>query len=438
MNNSTWYPLCRPDDERIKIKRTEGIYLYDTRGKEYIDANSGLWNAPLGYSNRNLKDRLREQLDKVHYVNACEFGTEETEQLSEILMNLHHEDIEKIVYTCTGSEAVELSIKFIRKYASMKNEKHRKNIAILENSYHGSYYGSMSCSDYDGSEREGYGPLLTGIKELSLPFCTCCRNQKMSAECENRMKIKLEQELSEFGDSLAGIIIEPVLGSAGVIPLPEWYLYRIEEYAKEHDIITVFDEVATGFGRTGKMFCYQHYDIKPDIITMSKAMNNGVLPIGAVAVSAKIVEQFREHNEFIFHLSTQNGNALCCTAALATIQELQEDENELLRHAQNMGNYFEQRIEMEFMEEFPRIFDLRRRGMMFAIDFLDKDMNRRMKFDDLLKVVNLLKKYGVITEWSYIENVTSCMVLFLPYIIEEAQIDTLLEKLKVTLKRMLA
>ena len=101
------------------------------------------------------------------------------------------------------------------------------------------------------------------------------------------MKQRLEQELEDFGDSLAGIIIEPVLGSGGVITLPEWYVHRIDIYAKEHDILIAFDEVATGFGRTGKMFCYQHYNIKPDIITMSKAMNNGILPIGAVAVSKK-------------------------------------------------------------------------------------------------------------------------------------------------------
>lgn len=250
------------------------------------------------------------------------------------------------------------------------------------------------------------------------------------------MKHRLEQELAEFGESLAGIIVEPVLGSAGVLPLPEWYLYRIEEYAKEHDIITVFDEVATGFGRTGKMFCYQHYDIKPDIITMSKSMNNGILPIGAVAVSGKIVDQFRIHNESIFHLSTQNGNALCCKAALATIEELQKNDNQLLKQAQNMGNYFTNKIEHEFMKEFPRIFDLRRKGMMFAIDFLDKNMNQRMKYDDLLKIVNLLRKNGVIAEWSYIEKITSCIVFFLPYIIEKEQIDALLEKLRITLKRI--
>lgn len=437
MSKATWYPLCRPDDERIKIRRTEGIYLYDTRGKEYLDANSGLWNVPLGYSNPSLKDALIGQLEKVHYVNACEFGTEEVEELSQALLEVHHEDISKIVYTCTGSEAVELSIKFIHKYAALKNKKDRKNIAIIRNSYHGSYYGSMSCSDYDGTEREGYGPLLPGIREMSLPFCSCCRNQAISESCEERMKQKLEEELAAFGDSLAGFILEPVLGSAGVLPLPEWFLHRIDEYAKEHDILTVFDEVATGFGRTGKLFCYQHFNIKPDMITMSKAMNNGVLPIGAVAVSEKIVEQFRQHKEFIFHLSTQNGNALCCKAALATLEELQRDDGKVLTQAQHMGDYFAQRVEQDLMVEFPRIFDIRRRGMMFAIDFLDRDMKQRMKFDDLLKVVGLLKKYGVITEWSYIEDTTSCMVLFLPYIIEETQIDFLVERLWMTLKRVL-
>ncbi|MBR6626784.1 MAG: aspartate aminotransferase family protein [Lachnospiraceae bacterium] len=437
MSKGTWYPLCRPDDERIKIRRTEGIYLYDTRGKEYIDANSGLWNVPLGYSNQHIMEQLAGQLQKVQYVNACEFGTEEAEELSEMLLSLHHDDIEKIVYTCTGSEAVELSIKLIRKYAALKGNGHKRTIAVLQNSYHGSYYGSMSCSDYDGQEREGYGPLLDGIRELSLPFCTCCRSGQVSDKCEAAMKDKLEQELAAFGDSLAGIIVEPILGSAGVIPLPEWFLRRIMEFAKEYDTITVFDEVATGFGRTGKMFCYQHYDMKPDIITMSKAMNNGILPIGAVAVASKIAEQFRIHDEFIFHLSTQNGNALCCAATKATIEELQKNNGELLVHAQEMSDYFAGRIRNEFMEQFPRIFDLRGRGMMFAIDLLDKDMSRKMRFNELLKVVNLLKKYGVIAEWSYLENLTSCMVIFLPYIIQKEQIDTILEKLLLTFNRML-
>lgn len=436
MNNDTWYPLCRPDDGRIQIRSAEGIYLYDIRGKKYIDANSGLWNVPLGYSNVSLKDKLVEQLDKIQYVNACEFSTEEADQLSAILKAIHHDQIEKIVYTCTGSESVELSIKFIRKYASLKNK--RKNIAVLQHSYHGSYYGSMSCSDYDGREREGYGPLLLGIKELSLPFCSCCRSNAVSEVCEQKMKQRLEQELEDFGDSLAGIIIEPVLGSGGVITLPEWYVHRIDIYAKEHDILIAFDEVATGFGRTGKMFCYQHYNIKPDIITMSKAMNNGILPIGAVAVSKKIVEQFRKHKEFIFHLSTQNGNALCCAAAIAAINEIQKDNGALLDHAQEMGHYFYNKIENDFMEKYSRIFDIRRCGMMFAIDFLESDMQKKMGYGDLINMVTLLKKYGVITEWSYIENVTSCIVLFLPYIIEVAQIDMLLEKLELTFKRIIA
>ena len=150
MNNDTWYPLCRPDDGRIQIRSAEGIYLYDIRGKKYIDANSGLWNVPLGYSNVSLKDKLVEQLDKIQYVNACEFSTEEADQLSAILKAIHHDQIEKIVYTCTGSESVELSIKFIRKYASLKNK--RKNIAVLQHSYHGSYYGSCLLYTSDAAD----------------------------------------------------------------------------------------------------------------------------------------------------------------------------------------------------------------------------------------------------------------------------------------------
>lgn len=438
MSRDIWYPLSKPEDERITIRKAEGIYLYDNRGKRYMDANSGLWNVPLGYSNLAVRQQVAEQLQQVSYVNACEFGNDASLELADLLKELHHKGISKMIYTCTGSEAVEVAIKLIRKYASLGSNPQKREIAIIKNSYHGSYYGSMSCSDYDGQERAGYGPLISGIRELSMPFCTCCRSGQASEECTRRMKERLEGELQECKENLAGIILEPVLGSAGVIPLPEWYIKRIEEFAGENDVLTVFDEVATGFGRTGSMFCYQQYGVEPDMITMSKGINNGMLPMGAVAVSEKIAERFQNKNELIFHLSTQNGNALCCAAAIATLGELQKNNQELIQQAQKRGSYFKDKFEKEILTQFAQVFDLRCQGMMFAIELSDKDTKNRMKFAELLKLVELLKKNGVILEWSYIEKVTSCLVLFLPFIIEECEIDELLEKLKKSFRKLIS
>lgn len=437
MSENVWYPLSRPSSDKICIRSAEGIHLYDNRGKEYIDANSGLWNVSLGYGNEAIIARIQEQLKQFCYINPCEFESETSTELAILLKSLLHEDIDKIMYTCTGSESVELVIKLIRKYASLGPTPQRNGIAIMKHSYHGSYYGSMSCSSYDGQERRGYGPLLDGIYELSLPFCSCCRVGEVSETCTQRMKDTLCGELERFGDKLAGILLEPILGSAGVIPLPQWYIDTVFEYANQHNLLVAFDEVATGFGRTGEMFCYEKLGVKPDLITMSKGINNGALPLGAVGVSRKITERFRQKDEFIFHLSTQNANALSCAAGIATIHELIKDSRKMLTDVKGKSQYFEQLLREEVLNDFTQVFDFRNYGMMFAIDLQGRQGTEKLAMTELLKLVELLKKKGVIMEWSYIEKVTSCLVIFLPFIISEEEIRELVSRIKKTFCKIL-
>ena len=437
MGNNIWLPLCRPDDEKIKIVSGDRIYLTDVRGKTYIDANSGLWNVPLGYSNPDIKSYITAQLDKISYVNACEFSNEQASELADMLRQMHHDKIDKIAFTCTGSESVELAIKLIRKYASMGEKPFKRDIAIIQNSYHGSYYGSMSCSSYDAQEREGYAPLVEGIRELSVPFCNCWEFNSVTENGAGELQERLDRELELYEESLGGIVIEPILGSAGVIPLPGWYLKRLTDFAHERDILIVFDEVATGFGRTGSMFYYQQYGFQPDIVTMSKGINNGILPLGAVAVSEKVTDRFREKGELLFHLSTKNGNALSCAAGVATMKEYLRNDKAILKQVKNLASYFRKNFEKKIKSEFSEIFDIRGKGLMFAVELADKDTGIRIPQAKLLKIVELLKKNGVVLEWSYIENVTSCLVLFLPFIIHECEIDQLLEKMRKVFRRVL-
>ena len=222
MSKNVWYPLSRPDEEKLHIDKVSGIHLYDSRGRKYLDANSGLWNVPLGYDNKAVKEAIKSQMDDFCYINPCEFESEAGDQLGEKLLGILHSGIDKIAYTCSGSECLELMIKLIRRYASYSDEPKRDGIAVVRNSYHGNYYGSMSLSSYDGAERKGYGELLGGIYELSLPFSAECRQSEYPEDLEEEMKKNLRHELETFGGKLAGIILEPILGSAGVIPLPKW------------------------------------------------------------------------------------------------------------------------------------------------------------------------------------------------------------------------
>ena len=438
MGKSVWYPLSRPDEEKVHIVKASGVHLYDSRGRRYLDANSGLWNVPLGYDNVAIKEAIRKQIDKFCYVNPCEFKSDASERLGDALKSILHPGIDKIAYTCSGSECLELMIKLIRKYASSGKDPKRNGIAVVRNSYHGSYYGSMSLSSFEGDERIGYGELLGGIYELSLPFTSECKQDRYPSEIEEEMKVTLRKELETFGDKLAGIILEPVLGSAGVIPLPYWFVQEIKNYADEHDILIGFDEVATGFGRSGTMFCYEQYDIFPDLISMSKGINNGAVPLGAVAVSKKITDRFRECDGVIFHLSTQNANALSCAAGISVIEQLTENKARLLKRSKDAGDLFEKVLRDSVVQGYGQIFDIRRKGMMFAVELRDRGGKEIIPLDKLYKLVFLIRRNGIITEWSYIDRVSSSLVMFLPFVVVTDDINELATGLNNSFRRMLA
>lgn len=437
MSENIWYPLSTPGAKKMNIQKAQGIYLYDQRGKEYLDANSGLWNVSLGYGNQAIQSSMISQIQKMSYLNPCEFVTDVAERHAELLKAQHHKDIERIIYTCSGSESVEVAIKLMRKYASLGDDPNANGIVVIKNSYHGNYYGSMSVSDYDGREREGYGPLLNRIYSIDLPFCQCCRTDRVSDTCTEKMKQTLRNELDSLEGKVSGFILEPVLGSAGVIPLPKWFVKEIADYAKERDILVAFDEVAVGFGRSGTMFCYEQYDVLPDIVTMSKGINNGSIPMGAVAVSKKVTDRFLDSKEFLFHLSTQNMNAVGCAAGIAMIEELNKNDRQLLKQVNQRNRFFMSCFSQEIETEFEQIFEIRNRGLMFGIEIKNNDLSRQIGFNELMKLVELMKKNGVILEWSYLENLSSCMVLFLPFIIKEAEIEELIGRMKKTFLRLL-
>ncbi|MCR5194720.1 MAG: aspartate aminotransferase family protein [Pseudobutyrivibrio sp.] len=433
MSKAVWYPLSTPEEDKIKIDRAEGIHLFDKRQKEYIDANSGLWNVPLGYSNEAIKKALYTQVEKFSYVNPCECESEASEELGNLLKGLLHEDIDKIIYACSGSEAIEIAIKLIRKYSDLKRKSNANGIAVLQHSYHGSYYGSMSCSNYDGTEREGYGPLLSGIYELKLPFEKDYIKTSHSEDWKINQEKELELELENLKGKISGIIFEPILGSAGVIRLPKWYIDKIDEFARENDVIIVCDEIATGFCRTGSMFAYEEYGIKPDIITMSKGINNGTLPLAAIAVGRKITKEFSD--KFLFHLSTQNANALCCATAQATIKEL--IDGDYVNTVKEKSKFFKELFNDEIGNEFSQVYDLRSEGMMFAVELRDKEGNETLPFYDLIKLVELIKKNGVISEWSCIDGLSTCLVMLLPYVITDVEMYEVIKRIKKSLLRII-
>jgi adenosylmethionine-8-amino-7-oxononanoate aminotransferase len=427
-NNIIWNPLLGVNEELPIIDKADGIYIYDTNGKKYLDANSGLWNLSFGYSDADIQAAIIEQVKKVPYINCCEFNNESAVQLAKMLKDILHDNIEKIFFTCTGSESNELAIKLARKYQNLKLHTSRKGIGIFANSYHGSYYGSMSSSNYGNEFKSGYGPMLEEFYLLSLPFCRCCHNGEISESCVEDMVSRMLDELEKIKNSIGAIIMELVLGSAGVIQFPKKVVQVLSEYCKENDILLIVDEVATGFGRTGKYFCYEHYGIQPDIVTMSKGINGGYLPLGAVAVSDKICQVFGESKEILFHLSTQNSNPICCAAGVAVMDKLKKNSVEIFGSIIQKGDYFRQKL-YEKLDMYPETHDIRGIGLMTGVDLIDKNIHEPISYNNLMYLVKRLKKKGILVEWNCDEKLTSCLTIFLPFIISYDEIDYLTEKI---------
>lgn len=427
MGSIYWRPFNKADEGNMfNIVKGEGVFLYDELGRRYQDAYSGLWNVNYGYSDNDIKDAMKKQIDELPYINPITLVNPKAVELAEILCKITHDGITKVLYTCSGSESIEAAIKISRKFSNLIG-KNRHHIGVISGSYHGSYYGSMSASFYGEEEREGYGPMLDGFVKLTLPFCRCCKTEELTEECKNRILQTLDEELETYKDKLCAVIVEPILASGGVIPLFEEYLLKISSFCKENNILFVCDEVATGFGRTGTMFRFQKFNLKPDLITVSKGINNGYLPLGAVCVAEKVESAFLKDNQILFHLSTQNSNPICLSAALATIKKMQNDN--ILESINKNSKYFRDILNKE-LSNLGTVFEIRVYGLMAAIDLVYEETKKPINIELLLKTIGGIYSSGCFAGISYVKDITSSILLFPQFIATENNMEDMVEIIK--------
>ncbi|WP_042142084.1 daptide-type RiPP biosynthesis aminotransferase [Paucisalibacillus sp. EB02] len=409
-----------------EIIRGEGIYIQDTQGKVYIDGISGLWNVSMGYGNPKIREAIINQLDEIPYVNPIQHSNPTTVRFAELLLELVPENIVNVVYTCTGSESTELAIKIARKYNQLRSRPHKNKIATLDLSYHGTYYGSMSISGVDRVISEDYGPNLTGMLFLPTPV------KKYPNKDNSNTLEEIEEELHNIfnreGQNIAALIMEPVLGSGGSIPLPIEYVQMLKEFCQEHDILLVIDEVATGFGRTGKMFGFEHFNIEPDLICLSKGINNGYLPLGATLISNKIYEAFADQNTQIDHLSTQNGNPLACAAGIGTLQLI--NDTTLLNHVTNIGEYLRSEIH-HTLYDHKNYSEIRGKGLMMGIELVkNKKSYDCLSYENISELVQIFTQKGLIVYPFYNHPRTTGIHLFPPFTLTKEEADEIVMIIK--------
>lgn len=430
------YPIIHPlrnvefnSEKYLTITEGDGIYVKDSNGKTYVDAMSGLWNVSLGYKNKVIDEAVIQQLGKVPFVNMVKHTNPTTVKFADLLIDLMPKPLTRLLFTCTGSESVELAIKLSRQYFYMKGYTNKNKIFALSLSYHGTYYASMSVSGIDQQLTQGYSPRVAGIEFLDTPYQA--NREGRAQHLQEKLK-ELELIFEQQADSMAAVIIEPIIGSAGIIPLPTAYVKKLKQLCETYDVLLIFDEVATGFGRTGYLFDFQRIGVIPDILCLSKGINNGYIPLGATVISDKIAQQYITSQMHFEHLSTQNGNPLACAAGIATLEVL--SNSDYLNAIQNKGAYLTEMLQ-KALSTLDIVYEVRGHGLMVGIELRAKDTQSEMLDSASLQaIMDALKNRGLLA-YPFKTEYTSGFSLFLPYVINLEEINHVVKIIENVLKR---
>ncbi len=344
---SLWHPMAHPADSLQNpptiITGASGVKIKDVDGHEVVDAVGGLWNVNLGFSNQPIKDAISAQLDTLPYYSTFRGTTnDKVIELSEILRDFFAPDgLTRAFYTSGGSDSVETALRLARQYHKVKGDAGRTKFLSLKKGYHGTHMGGASVNG-NANFRTQYEPLLPGCYHIPAPYTY--RNPFNETDPERLAQLCLqamEDEIAFQGaNTIAAMIMEPILGAGGVIPPHESFMPGVREICSKHGILLIADEVITAFGRTGGWSGSRYWGVQPDFMCTAKAITNGYFPFGAVMIADHVVETFEKDTTgaaAIGHGYTYSGHPVGAAAAVACMEEtvrLKVNENAAARGAE--------------------------------------------------------------------------------------------------------
>ncbi|MFN7124514.1 MAG: aspartate aminotransferase family protein [Allorhizobium sp.] len=396
-------------------------------GRQVLDGTAGLWCVNAGHCRPLITEAIREQAGELDYAPAFQLGHPKAFELANRLIDIAPDNMAHVLYTNSGSESVETALKVALAYQRVKGQGSRTRLIGRERGYHGVNFGGISVGGIV-SNRKMFGTLLTGVDHMPhthLPAKNAFT--KGMPEHGGDLADELERIVTlHDASTIAAVIVEPVSGSTGVLIPPKGYLQRLREICTKHGILLIFDEVITGFGRLGAPFASQYFDVKPDIMVTAKGLTNGVIPMGAVFVTAEIHDAFMQgpdHMIEFFHGYTYSGNPIASAAALGTL-DTYRDEN-LLTRAAEIAPYWEEKLHS--LRDCPNVIDIRNLGLIGAIELkpIDGEPTKRA-FNAFLEAYN---------DGLLIRTTGDIIALSPPLIITTEQIDELFDKLRKVLER---
>jgi beta-alanine--pyruvate transaminase len=408
----------------------KGVYLKNHRGESLIDGSSGLYCVPAGHGRKEIADAVHKQLMELDFSPPFQFGHPLQFEVARRVAELTPGDLDYVFFANSGSEAVDSAMKMCIQYHRARGQSQRTRFVCREKAYHGVNFGGTSLSGLV-KNRESFGPLLAGISHIRHTRPPEHKFVMGQADTGADLADDLQRHVELYGaDNIAACFIEPVAGSVGILPPPKGYLQKIREICDRHGILLVFDEVICGFGRIGGNFGAQALGVTPDLITMAKALTNGVIPMGAVAASKKVYDAITESGpakgiEF-FHGYTYSGIPAACAASIASLDIYKKEG--LFERAREMTPYFLEQISS--LREFDIVTDTRGIGLLGAIDMTPYEGKPGARGYDLLQD---LFNNGLLVRITY-----DTLILAPQFVCEKKHIDEIFDKVRGAIRRNLA
>ncbi len=415
--------------------RGDGAYLIDSEGRRYLDASGGAAVSCLGHSDAAVIEAVRRQVGTLAYAHTSFFTTEPMEQLADFLIARAPAGMRSVYFVSGGSEAVEAALKLARQYFVEIGQPQRTHLIARRQSYHGNTLGALATGG-NAWRRQQFQPLLIDVSHVSPGYAY--RDQAVGETPEaygERLARELEAEILRLGaDKVMAFVAEPVVGATlGAVPAVPGYFKRVREICDRHGMLLILDEVMCGMGHTGSLFAAEQEGISADLITIAKGLGAGYQPIGATLVSERIHNAIAQGSGFFQHGHTYIGHATACAAALAVQKTI--EERGLLAHVRSLGLDLQQRLQQAFGAH-PHIGDIRGRGLFQGLELV-AERDGKAPFPAEAKLHARIKK-AAMQEGLLCYPMGGTLdgrrgdhiLLAPPFILEEAQLDELVDKLQ--------
>lgn len=425
---------------RPMLDRAEGIYMWDTDGKRYIDGSSGAMVSNIGHSNPAVLDAMRAQMAKSTFGYRLHFQTESSERLAAMTAALAPDGMNKVFFVSGGSEAVESTLKLARQYVLTQGQSQRTKVISRYPSYHGGTLGALSITGY-APMTAPFDPMMQRMPKIPAPRAYLDGLDPDDPATGLHYANMLEEKILEEGaDTVLAFVLEPIGGaSTGALVPPAGYMQRIREICTQHGVLLIHDEVMTGGGRTGRFFGAEHWDVVPDLISISKGFGGGYVPLGAMIARDDIVEAVMGAGGFI-HGFTYAGNPLACAAGCAVLEQI--EAHDLIGNAARMGDRLADRLN-GLMQRYPLIGDVRGKGLLTAFELM-ADRGSKAPLPTSLnahaRLVDIAYDNGLIIYSRRTRGGTSGdhFLVCPPMIVDESQLDEITDMLDRSLASYMA